>query len=124
MSAPDFRADRLTGAILASGQVASPSTDATVYTVPTNCAVKITSASITNASGSAVTVSVAIVPAGGTVSNARKTLSSFPLAANDSLSLAWIVGAHLEAGAFISANAGTGAALNYLVTGLIAGPGS
>lgn len=53
-------ATSLTQVLLASAQLASG--DTAVYTVPTNSAAKIATASLCNTSGSAVTISVSVVP--------------------------------------------------------------
>ena len=116
----DFKQSaNLAGKILASGQVAAASTDTTVYTVPALSAVKVATAVLCNNTGAAVTVSVSVVPSGGAVDATRKVVASHVLPANDSTKLTEIEGAMLDAGALISVNASTSAAVNYLFTGAV-----
>lgn len=120
MPTPDFKqATTLLGKILASGQVASASTDTTVYTVAASSAVKIATAVITNTGATAATVSVSVVPSGGTLDGTHKVVSSYSLAANDSTKLTEIEGAFLDAGAYISINVSNAASVNYLLTGAV-----
>jgi hypothetical protein len=108
----------LAGKILASGQV--PNTSATtVYTVPASSATKIASAVLCNVTGTAVTVTVAVVPSGQTLDGTRTIVSAYSLAAGDSTSLSELVGAMLDAGALISITASVGTGINYLVTGVV-----
>lgn len=119
MTADFKQSANLAGKILASGQV--PGTGATtVYTVPVASAVKIASAVLCNATGSAVTVSVSVAPSGGAVDATRVIVSAFVLAAGDSTTLNELVGAMLDAGALISVTASAGTAINYLFTGAVA----
>jgi len=121
MPNPDFKqGTSLLGKILASSQVAAASTNTTIYTVPTGSAVKVATFSLTNVTGSAVVVSVSVVPLGGTVDGTHKIVSSYSLAANDTTKITEIEGAMLDAGAFISINASTITAIDYLLTGTVA----
>lgn len=116
----DFKqGSNLVGKILASSQVAAATTDTTVYTVPASSAVKVATATISNVTTSAVTVSVSVVPSGGAVDGTHKIVPDFALAANDSTSLPEIAGAMLDTGAFISIKASTAMAINYLFTGSV-----
>jgi hypothetical protein len=119
MPTADFKqGTNLVGKILASGQV--PTTGATiVYTVPASSAAKIASAVLCNVTASAVTVTVAVVPSGQSVDGTRTILSAYSLAAGDSTSVTELVGAFMDAGAFISITASAGAAVNYLLTGAV-----
>jgi hypothetical protein len=121
MPNPDFKqGTSLLGKILASSQVAAASTNTTIYTVPTGSAVKVATFSLTNVTGSAVVVSVSVVPLGGTVDGTHKIVSSYSLAANDTTKITEIEGAMLDAGAFISINASAVTAIDYLLTGTVA----
>lgn len=107
----------LVGKILASGQLASG--ESAVYTVPASSAVTIASAVLCNTSATAVTVSVSVVPSGGSVDGTHRVISGYSLAAGDSTALEELVGALLDAGAFISMNASAGSAVDYLLTGMV-----
>lgn len=118
MTADFKQGTNLAGKILASSRVASAATDTTIYTVPASTAAKIASAVLCNTGGSAATVSVSVVPSGGTVDGTHKVVHNFPLAAGDSTTVGEIVGAMLNAGAFISVNVSVAAAVTYLLTGV------
>ncbi len=116
--AADFKTGtNLAGKILAQGQLASG--EQTAYTVPAQSAAKVASAVLCNTSGSPVTVSVSVVPSGGTAGATNRIVSAYPLAAGDSTPLPELVGAFLDAGAFVSINASAGSAVNYLLTGVV-----
>jgi hypothetical protein len=114
----DFKqGTNLLGKILASGQVASANADTTVYTVPASTAVKIASGLLCNTGSSSATVSVSVVPSGGTVDGTHKVVDSYPLAAHDSTVITEIVGAMLDAGASISVRSSQATSVDYLFTG-------
>lgn len=116
----DFKQSaNLAGKILASGQIATANTATTAYTVPTASAVKIASASITNTDTSAITISLSVVPSGGTVDGTHVVISAYQLLAGDSTVITELLGAMLDAGAAISITASTAAKLNYLFTGAV-----
>lgn len=112
----------LTGKILTSGQLTA-TTATTVYTVPASSAVKVATFALTNTTGSAVTVTVSVVPSGGTAGVTNQILTGYSVAAYDVLShkdvLAVLDGAFLDAGAVITVTASTANAVNYLATGAV-----
>lgn len=115
----DFKQSaNLAGKILASGQVAGTSAT-TVYTVPASSAVKVASAVLCNVTAAAVTVTVAVVPSGQSLDGTRTVVSAYSLPAGDSTTLAELVGALLDAGAFVSITASAVTAINYLFTGAV-----
>src|SRR4051794_7705288 len=122
MPSGDFKQGTNLEAFIVSGQV--PATTATtIYTVPSSSRVKVASLSLTNVSAAAVTVSVGVVPSGGTADGTHLILSSYSLASNDTIShedvLAAIKGATLPTGAFLSITAAAANTINYLVTGAV-----
>ncbi len=118
--AADFKqGTNLAGKILASGRVAPASTDTTVYTVPALSAVKVATAVLCNTSGSPATISVSVVPSGGTVDGTHKVVHNYVLAAGDSMPLPEVAGAMLDAGAYVSVNSSIAAAVTYLLTGVV-----
>lgn len=96
-------------------------TDAAVYTVPSGKAVKITSGSITNISGGAVTCGVSIVPAGGTVGDGthKVVADAFSLAAGDTLPLDVLVGAMLGDGDIIGLHPSVANSVDIVLTGVV-----
>lgn len=110
----------LRGSVLYSNQLADTSAT-TIYTAPASSGVKIASLALHNTSAAAVTVSVSVVPTGGTAAATNRVISGYSLAAGDTLSLAdYLGGAFLGEGDFISVTAGTGAVLNAVLTGTVA----
>lgn len=107
----------VTPTVLASSQLASG--DTTVYTVPANKAAKITKLVLCNTSGLSVTVSVSIVPSGGTVDGTHKVVSNYSLTGSDSITVTEVEGMFLGAGDYVSVNAGTGAAVDVSLNGLV-----
>jgi hypothetical protein len=120
MSADFKQSANLAGKILASGQVAAAATNTTVYTVPASSAVKVATFSLTNVTGSPVTVTVSVVPNAGSVDGTHQVVSAYPLAANDSTVVSEVAGAMLDTGAFIVINASAVTAIDYLLTGAVA----
>lgn len=112
----------LAGKVLASSKVTATTATA-VYTVPASSAVKIASAAITNITASPVTVTVSVVPSGGTVDGTHEVLHAYALAASDTIShkdvLAALDGAFLDAGAAIYVTAGTANAVDVVLTGAV-----
>ncbi len=123
MTADFKQATTLAGKILASGQLV-PTTETAIYTVPTASAIKVASISICNVTASAVTVSVSVVPSGGTIGDGtHKVLYNYSIAAGDTIShqdvLSALLGAFLDAGAAITITAGTASAVDYVLTGAV-----
>ncbi|MEU6582735.1 hypothetical protein [Nocardia sp. NPDC046763] len=105
--------------VLQSGQLGTTA-DATIYTAAASTSVKITTAVVCNTTGSAATVSVGVCKAGQTAGAANRVVSGYSLAAGDSLSLsAYLNGAMLGPGDFITAYAGTASAVNLIITGIV-----
>lgn len=118
MATPNLSAITVvTPAILASAQLASGST--TVYTVPASKAAKLAKLILTNTSVSPVVVSVSVVPSGGTVDGTHQIVSGYSLAAGDSTTVTEVEGLWLGDNDFLSVNAGTGAAVNVMLSGLV-----
>ena len=102
--------------VLASAQLASG--DTTVYTVGASKAAKLAKLVLTNTSASAVTVSVSVVPSGGTVDGTHKVVSAYSIAAGDSTAITEAENIWLGAGDFISVNASAATSINVLASGL------
>jgi hypothetical protein len=97
-----------------------PSGDHTVFTCPASTAVRIFHGTLCNVSGSAVTVSLSVVPNGGTLDGSHKAIAGFALAAGDTLSLKdYLTGAMLAPGDFISVNSSAATAVDVVISGLV-----
>lgn len=103
--------------VLVSQQLATSET--TQYTCAASTAVKLANATLTNTSGSGVTVSISVVKSGGTAGNANRVLSSYTVAAGDSLVIPEVSGHVLGPGDFISAIAGTATAVAFVLSGAV-----
>lgn len=109
----------LTQALLVSQQIAT-ATETTVYTVPANQAVKLAQGSMCNVSGSAVTVSLSLIPAGGTAVGTHRVIAGYSLAVGDTLPLGDYLGGHmLGPGDFISILCGTANAVDVVISGAV-----
>ncbi|MBN9209369.1 MAG: hypothetical protein J0H96_11985 [Microbacterium ginsengisoli] len=107
----------VTPGILASQQLASG--DTTIYTVPANKAAKLAKLVLTNTSAAAVTVSVSVVPSGGSVDGTHRVVSGYSLAAGDSTTVTEIEGCWLGQGDLVSVNASTAAVVDVMLSGLV-----
>lgn len=93
---------------------------AAVITAATNTAVKIGAAVICNITGSAVNVTVGILPNGDSPADAYAVIYQYPLAAGDSFSLAdFLSGQYLGAGDSVIAKASSGSSVVFSATGLV-----
>lgn len=82
--------------------------------------VSITHGVLCNTTGSAVTVSLSLVPSGGTAGVANRVMAAYSLPAGDSLDLrGYVVGAKLNEGDFLSALAGTANAVTVVLSGVV-----
>lgn len=105
--------------LLTAGSALLTSGETTVYTVPSNKAAKILKGVIANTSAAAVTVSVSVVPSGGTAGSANRVLTGFSLAAGDSTVLTELEGIELGQNDFISVNASAGSAIAVTLSGRV-----
>lgn len=94
-------------------------TEAAQYTVPASTSVKVATATICNVTGSAVTVSMSLVPTGGSLDGTHRVLNSYSLPANDTLELSMLKGAMLGPADFIGGVASTASAVVLVVTGTV-----
>jgi hypothetical protein len=118
MATPNLSAiTTVTPGILTSQQLASG--DVTVYTVPANKAAKLAKLVLSNVSASAVTVSVSIVPSGGTVDGTHRVVSGYSLAAGDTTTITEVEGCWLGQGDLVSINTSAGTSVDVLLSGLV-----
>lgn len=88
----------------------------TQYTAA-NCRTIIDKFTATNVTGGNVTISVNIVPLGGTVSNANIVTITRTLASKEVYRFPEIVGQYLDSGSFISTIAGAASSISIRVSG-------
>lgn len=105
----------VTPKVLASAQLASG--DNTVYTVGTSKAALLDPLVLNNQSAAAVTLSVSVVPSGGTLDGTHRVISGYSLPAGGTLIVDEVKG-WLGAGDYISVNSGTGSVIDATLRGL------
>ena len=107
-------------AVLVSQQL-STTAETTVYTCPGSSAVKLAAGSISNVSGAAVTVGLSILKSGQTADGTHRVIpTTFSLAAGDWKSLKDELAGHfLGPGDFVSVIAGTAAAIDIVISGVV-----
>lgn len=105
--------------ILCSTRIASTA-ETTVYTVPGSTGAVIKHGTLCNTTGAAVTVSLSLVPSGGTAGATNRVISSFSLPANDTQPLRdYLAGACLGPQDFVSIQVGTADAVVLALTGMV-----
>jgi hypothetical protein len=107
----------VTPGVLGSAQLASG--DNALFTVAAGKAAKLTPLILTNTSGSAVTVSVSVIPATGSLDGTHKVLSGYSLAAGETAAVDELAGMWLGDGDKVSVNASAGTAVDAVLTGLV-----
>lgn len=118
-TAGDFKQAVNLNAWIAAGQVATANSEITVHTVTAGTQEKISTAVLCNTGAAAATVSVSLVPSGGTAGTTNRVIAAFPLASGDSTSIPELQGAMLPAGAFITINSNVANAVDYSITGAV-----
>lgn len=106
--------------VLASQQL--PAAEAAIYTCPANSAVKIANASVTNVSGAAVTLGIAVVKNGGTIGDGTHKIvpATYSLPAGDTLPLKDLLGGHvLGPGDVIAAVCSSATAADFVMSGTV-----
>lgn len=120
MANPSYLAlTTMLGQILYSGQLSSTSATS-IYTVPASKTAKVSSGTMCNTSGSAVNVSLSLLKSGDTSDGTHAVVSSYSLAAGDTLSLKdYLGGALLAENEAISVTVGTANAVDVVITGAV-----
>lgn len=121
MAAPNVLAlNTLTQKLLVSQQMTS-TTETVIYTVATGQAVKLAQGSLCNITGTAVVVSLSLVPSGGTVGDGtHKVINNYSLSAGDTLPLGdYLAGHMLGDGDRIAVTAGTANAVDVVISGTV-----
>lgn len=96
-----------------------PTTEAAQYTVAAGVSVKVATASITNVTGTQVTVSLSLAASGQAMDASSRVLNSYILPANDTLELGMLKGAMLGPGDYIAGLSATASAVVLVVTGTV-----
>lgn len=108
----------LTGGTVPIASVAGVGVDTTFLPAITAAtAVKVATCSVTNAAAGAGTLSVSVVPSGGSVDGTHRVVSNYPLAANDSTKITEVENGFYDAGALFSLNCTQ--PVTYLITGAV-----
>jgi hypothetical protein len=94
-------------------------TEAAQYTVPASTSVKVATATLCNVTATQVTVSISLVPTGGTLDGTHRVVHNYILPAGDTLELSMLKGAMLGPGDVIGGLAGTASAAVLVVTGTV-----
>lgn len=90
-------------------------TSATLYTVPAATSVKLASIVVVNTTGAPATVTLEVVPSGGTAGATHRIVSGLSVAANATTVIDSAV--YLSAGDFLAGLQGTAAALTVTISG-------
>lgn len=90
--------------------------EATLYTVPAATTVIVKQVVAANVSAAAATISLSLVPSGGTAGATNRLLGAVSIPANSSLSLD--LSQVMTAGDFLSASQGTAAAVTLTISGV------
>lgn len=99
--------------------VQAPNAAAAQYTCPSNSKVVVRHGVFTNTTAGAVTLSIYIVPSGGSVVDAAKILDAFSIAAHTAYTSAEISGVVLNAGDSIQTVASAATSISQNISGLL-----
>lgn len=91
-------------------------TNSTLYTVPASTTVKVASIVITNTTSSSATLTLSIVPSGGTAGAANRILAAIAVGGNVTMTLDPI-SVYMNASDFIAGLQGTSSALTVTISG-------
>ncbi len=89
---------------------------ATYYTCPTNQRAKINQATVYNTSANARTVTVYIVPTGGSAGDASKVIPTMTVGAGETIPLYELLGHYLTAGDTIQALSDAASAVGFMAS--------
>lgn len=92
--------------------------EVTQYTCPASSSAKLAAATVVNTSAAPATVALSIVKSGGAAGAANR-VATFTLAAGDSNTVSELAGHFLGPGDFVSAIAGTAAAITLVLSGVV-----
>ena len=95
---------------------------ATYYTVPANSLMTIAAMSVTNTTGTPQTLTVYLVPSGGTAGVTNCICSGRVIAAGETYNVGGAIGQTLDAAGFIQALSDAGTALTLVASGYVTTP--
>lgn len=90
---------------------------ATYYTAPGNTRTRVATFTATNTSAGAETISVHLVPSGGSADDTNIVADEISLAAKETKSISGAIGHVLESGGTLQALASAGTAINIVASG-------
>jgi hypothetical protein len=99
---------------------ALPTSEASQYAAPAGQSVEIKSASVTNTTGGALTVTLSVVPGGGAAAAGNRVYSALSIAAGATTKLDALIGTWISDTDFISGVA-SGAGVSLVLTGIVYG---
>lgn len=111
----DFMAIKVSKRLVNGSQLTTSA--ATYYTAPANTTAKIEACVLTNTSGAGRTVTMHLVPSGGSASASNRILSAFSIAAGVSYSVDEAIGQVLETGGTLQALSDGATAVSLVVSG-------
>ena len=97
----------------------APATETTIYTAPANTRVVIDKCSGTNVSGAAVTVTMKIIPAGGSAADGNIIVKAKTIGAGEDWGFPAMVGQKLESLDSISVIASAATSVNLRISGTL-----
>lgn len=123
MAAPNLNnATSVTMELLYAGQLATAA-EITVYTVPANKSVLISTISLANINTVSAVIAISLVPSGGTATSLNRIRPDFVLGAGETITqddlLAGFRGAMLSDGSFISISTSLATSINVHITGTV-----
>lgn len=90
---------------------------ATYYTTPANTLTTISACTVTNTTGTAQTLTMHLIPQGGSASASNMIVSARVVAAGESFNVASAIGQTMAAGGFLQALAGAATSLTLVASG-------
>jgi hypothetical protein len=99
-------------------QAVLTTSDVSLYVVPTGTTIKLTEIVLTNTTASGVTVSISLVPSGGTAGVTNRIFEQVPVAAYSTI-LIGDLGEVMPTGEFLAAKASVAASVNLRANGEI-----
>lgn len=101
--------------LVSGSQIAA---SATTYYTATNVKARIDACTLVNTTAGAITVTIYLIPSGGSAAASNTVLSSYSVAAGQSYVVAGAIGQWLEEGGFLQAVASSATSVTLIVSGV------